>query len=73
MKSAFVAIPEIGKMLGVSRQRASKIIHTYDDFPKPVVELSIGRIWLRQHVEDWAKAHHRRPGRPQKGPAKKAH
>lgn len=64
MPLELVAIPEIAGMLGVTRQRASKIIQTYEDFPEPVADLSIGRVWLRAVVEEWARTHPRRPGRP---------
>jgi predicted DNA-binding transcriptional regulator AlpA len=57
-----VAIPEIAQMLGVSRQRASRIIHTHGDFPKPEVELSIGKVWLRSTVENWVQQRGRPPG-----------
>ena len=59
-----VAIPEIATMLGVSRQRASKIIHSYENFPEPVAELSIGRIWKRSDVQRWINTNPRLPGRP---------
>ena len=58
-----VDIPEIARMLGVTRQRASRIIQTYDDFPPPLAELSIGRVWFSGDVEEWAQSHPRRPGR----------
>jgi predicted DNA-binding transcriptional regulator AlpA len=58
-----VGIPEIGQLLGVSRQRASKIIHTVDDFPEPLAHLSGRRIWFREDIEKWAQSHPRRPGR----------
>jgi predicted DNA-binding transcriptional regulator AlpA len=52
-------------MLGVSRQRVDRIVKTYDDFPKPEVELSAGRIWKRSAVEAWISRHPERPpGRP---------
>jgi predicted DNA-binding transcriptional regulator AlpA len=63
MKDDLVAIPEIAEILGVTRQRASKIIQSYDDFPTPAAELSIGRVWQRADVESWARSHPRRPGR----------
>lgn len=63
MPPDLVAIPEIAEMLGVSRQRASRIIHTHPDFPQPEAELSIGRVWVRSAVEDWARGRDRSPGR----------
>ena len=63
MDVELMAIPEIARLLGVSRQRASKIIQTYGDFPDPVADLSIGRVWRRHDVERWERTHPRRPGR----------
>jgi len=58
-----VATPEIAEILGVTRQRASKIIQTHQDFPAPVAELSIGKVWLRSAVEEWSDQWNRAPGR----------
>ena len=44
-------------MLGVTRQRVSQIISSYEDFPAPEVELSGGRVWSRAAVETWIAAH----------------
>lgn len=52
-------------MLGVSRQRADRITRDHGDFPVPEAKLSVGRVWLREDVEQWIQAHpNRRPGRP---------
>ena len=59
-----LGISEIAEILGVTRQRAGQIIQTYDDFPAPAAELSIGRVWYRTDIEQWDKTHPRRPGRP---------
>ena len=61
-----VAIQEIAEMLGVSKQRVSRIIQTHPDFPAPDAELSIGRVWRRHAVEAWIASHPRRTGRPSK-------
>src|SRR5438552_1013064 len=59
---------EIAEMLGVSRQRVGQLIETYDDFPKPEVEISGGRVWSRTAVETWIATHPERgPGRPEGG------
>src|SRR5438270_4799711 len=56
---------EIAEMLGVSRQRVGQLIETYDDFPKPEVEISGGRVWSRTAVETWIASNYERgPGRP---------
>jgi len=62
MAADLVAIPEIAAILGVSRQRASRIIQTHDDFPAPEAQLSIGKVWRREAVEEWNASHPRAPG-----------
>jgi predicted DNA-binding transcriptional regulator AlpA len=51
----YVGLTEIAAMLGVSRQRIYQLAKT-EDFPAPVVELSITRVWSRDDVEAWARA-----------------
>ncbi|MEU4689730.1 DNA-binding protein [Actinoplanes sp. NPDC023714] len=43
---------------GVSRQRAYQIT-TRPDFPKPIVELAQGKVWLASQVEEWMAEHRR--------------
>jgi predicted DNA-binding transcriptional regulator AlpA len=59
-----VSVPEIAMMLGVSRQRVHQLIQAYEDFPEPVAELAVGRIWNRSDIEQWIASHPRRTGRP---------
>ncbi|MBL7487614.1 DNA-binding protein [Frankia sp. AgB1.9] len=54
---------EIGKRLGVSRQRVSQIAAGDPTFPKPVADLAAGRIWHSEDVERWVAEH-----RPDLGP-----
>jgi ATP-dependent Clp protease ATP-binding subunit ClpC len=64
---------EIAEMIGVSRQRVGQLIESYEDFPKPEVELSGGRVWSRTAVETWIASHpSREAGRPE-ADAPKAH
>src|SRR5688572_7974468 len=64
-----VGVAEIAELLGVSRPRAHQLIEAYDDFPKPVSDLSVGRVWARAAVELWVALHpDRRPGRPAANP-----
>jgi prophage regulatory protein len=49
---------EIGRMLGVSRQRVQQLIKT-EDFPRPDVTLEMGKVWKREDVEAWAREHGR--------------
>lgn len=55
MKIDLVGVAEVAEMLGVSRQRVHAIMTTHADFPKPVAELSAGRVWLREDVETWKR------------------
>lgn len=50
-----VAAHEIAQMLGVSRQRVSQLAAT-NGFPDPAAILMVGRIWLREDIEEWAAA-----------------
>ena len=45
---------ELGKLLGVSRQRVSQLV-TRDDFPAPRAVLIMGSIWSLDDVLGWAK------------------
>jgi ATP-dependent Clp protease ATP-binding subunit ClpA/predicted DNA-binding transcriptional regulator AlpA len=68
MTHHLVGMAEIAEMLGVTRQRVSQLIETYEDFPKPEVELSGGRVWSRTAIETWIASHpDRGPGRPEEG------
>lgn len=49
---------EIQERLGVSRTRAYQVI-SRRDFPEPVAELMMGKVWLAEDVEAWIKL--RRP------------
>src|SRR5262245_21571108 len=68
MTHHLVGMAEIAEMLGVTRQRVSQLIETYEDFPKPEVDLSGGRVWSRTAIETWIASHPERgPGRPDDG------
>lgn len=53
-----VGSAEIGRMLGVSRQRVQQLVNR-DDFPAPEVALDMGKVWSREAVETWARDHGR--------------
>jgi predicted DNA-binding transcriptional regulator AlpA len=53
-----VGSAEIGRMLGVSRQRVQQLI-AREDFPSPEVVLDMGKVWQRAEVEKWARDHGR--------------
>ena len=53
-----VGAAEIGRMLGVSRQRVQQLIKS-DDFPVPEAVLDMGKVWNRDAVVAWAHRHGR--------------
>ncbi len=36
-------------------------------FPKPVYELTVGKLWLRDAIAEYGKTRNRKPGRPDRG------
>lgn len=54
---------EIGKRLGVSRQRVSQLAADDPTFPKPVAELAAGRVWETADIERWIAEHRPRDTR----------
>lgn len=53
-KLDLVSATEIGRMLGVSRQRAVQLSRV-PGFPEPAAEIAAGRIWRRADIQKWAK------------------
>jgi predicted DNA-binding transcriptional regulator AlpA len=49
-----VGLKEIAEMLGVSKQRAGQLAELVA-FPRPLGEISAGRVWKRADVEAWAR------------------
>jgi prophage regulatory protein len=47
---------EIRDRLGMSRQRAYQFTQR-PDWPEPYMELSTGKLWLRDDVEAWIRRH----------------
>jgi predicted DNA-binding transcriptional regulator AlpA len=54
-----VAAAEIGQMLGLGRTRVHMLINDVD-FPPPIAELRVGKVWLYADIEAYAA----RTGRP---------
>jgi predicted DNA-binding transcriptional regulator AlpA len=53
-----ISATEVAQILGLSHYNTvTTYLRRYDDFPRPVVDLSGGRIrlWLRPDVEAWRK------------------
>lgn len=53
---------EIGKMLDISRQRVQQLVRR-PGWPSPWVELTMGKVWRREDVEEWIAEH--RPDAPE--------
>jgi predicted DNA-binding transcriptional regulator AlpA len=49
---------EIGKLFGVGRQRVFQLT-SRDDFPRPEVELAMGKVWRTEDVRRWGIEHGR--------------
>lgn len=58
-KIRFMGAAEIGKRLGVGRNRVYQITRDRD-FPAPYQTLTMGSIWAVDDVEAWIREH--RPG-----------
>jgi hypothetical protein len=58
-----VGIAEIASILRVSRQRASELARS-KNFPRPLVHLAAGPVWLASSVDRFAKGWARKPGPP---------
>jgi glutathione-regulated potassium-efflux system ancillary protein KefG len=57
-----VGAAEVARILGLSHPNSvTTYLRRYDDFPKPVVELTESRVrlWLRPDIEQWAKGRRR--------------
>jgi hypothetical protein len=60
MAEVLVGAKEVALLLGVTRQRVNKIVHTHTEFPCPIGKLAAGRVWNRKDVIEWAKRTGRR-------------
>jgi len=50
-----IALAELTQMLGVRKNRAMQISKK-PDFPAPVAELSVGRVWSYEAVVDFCES-----------------
>jgi glutathione-regulated potassium-efflux system ancillary protein KefG len=53
-----VGAAEVAELLGLAHYNSvTTYLHRYEDFPKPVVDLSRSRVrlWLRQDIEKWKR------------------
>jgi prophage regulatory protein len=51
-----LGVAEIADLLGVSRQRVNQLVKSDPSFPKPLAELTAGRIWAKSDIERWLDA-----------------
>lgn len=61
-----IGAAEIGDLFGVSRQRVQQLVNR-PDFPKPTVELAMGKVWVTEEVVEWGRAHGRLPAGSDEG------
>lgn len=57
-----ISAVEVARIVGLAHYNSvSTYLRRYDDFPRPVVDLSESRIrlWLRQDIEQWVVARRR--------------
>lgn len=50
-----IGAAEIGKLFGISRQRVQQLT-AKPDFPAPVAELAMGKVWESTDVHQWGVA-----------------
>jgi hypothetical protein len=60
---ALMSGAEAAELLGVSRQRVHQLATEHPAFPDPVYELGVGKLWLRETIETFARNWDRKPGR----------
>lgn len=56
MGAAGLAERPAAAWLGVSRQRALQVA-ARDDFPEPLVVLTMGKVWRAEDVRAWGREH----------------
>lgn len=59
-----VSYAEIGKICGVSRQRARTLALEKEDFPKPLIETKQGPLYNKFSVISWNSTRNKVSGRP---------
>jgi len=53
-----IGAAEVAQILGLSHHNSvTTYLRRYEDFPKPVVDLSKSRVrlWLRPDIQEWAR------------------
>jgi predicted pyridoxine 5'-phosphate oxidase superfamily flavin-nucleotide-binding protein len=60
------AAAEGQRILGVGASRWAQLQRGDPNFPEPLDELTVGKIWDAQELRDYARTRNRSPGRPRK-------
>ena len=55
-----VGVKEAAFLIGVQRSNFVRDYADKADFPRPVVELATGRVWLKSHVEEYRRRRNKR-------------
>lgn len=61
-----VSAPEVGRMLGGSRQRVHQLLAEHKQFPAPLLRLGSGPGWTAAAIRALDERWTRKPGRPAK-------
>lgn len=52
MEGSLMGSAEIGSLFGISRQRVQQLV-AKPDFPKPLADLAMGKVWSADDVRAW--------------------
>jgi hypothetical protein len=66
VREDLVGAVEAAEILNISRTRVHQLAEKNPDFPKPRHELTAGKLWARQDIEEFDRRWERRKGRPRK-------
>jgi predicted DNA-binding transcriptional regulator AlpA len=55
--SNLIGTAEVGRMLGVTRQRVHQLRAEHKDFPSPALEHPRAAFWKARDIERWATKH----------------
>lgn len=65
VRTEFLGLTEVARMLGVSKQRVH-VLSARDDFPAPVAKLAAGPVWRAGDLSTFSAGWKRKGGRPKK-------
>ena len=67
---SLMGVSEAADFLGCTSKRVSQLKREHPDFPKPIIELRMGPVWLADDIEAFGRIWTRMPGRPVRKPTK---